>query len=153
MQELGIPFWALLIIAFALVMLFTDIGKAYTFSEMRLEITCQGVPAVGAVVKRRIRWQKELTDEFTADSSGVVVLPQVRERSIMQFTPSEFVASQVLVVQFSNQEFKIWINAKRRPQNNSELDGNPMTMKCELSDEQRLVTDFRNSFLTNCTWK
>lgn len=153
MQELGIPLWVLLIIAFALVMLFTDIGKAYTFSEMRLEITYQGVPAAGAVVKRRIRWQRERMDEFTADSYGLVVLPQVRERSIMQFIPTEFMASQVLSVQFSNREFKIWVNSKRQPKNNSELDGATLTLKCELSDDQRLVTDFQNSFLTNCTWK
>ncbi|TLM78968.1 DUF4198 domain-containing protein [Microbulbifer harenosus] len=152
MQEFGLPIWAIILIAIALLMLLTDIGKAYTFSEMRLEITYQGKPAAGAVVKRRIKWQRERLDEFFTDSNGVVVLPQVRERSVMQFFPSEFVASQALDVHFLDQEFNIWINSKRRPHKNSELDGKPINLKCELLNEGRLVRDFRAMLLTNCTW-
>lgn len=127
-----------------------DLGKACTFSEMQLEITHKGEPASGAKVWRRVKWQKERTDEYAADEQGKVVLPEILERSVMQLFPSEFVVSQALVVTYGDEEYKIWINSKRDPEKNSELDGSDIHLKCELTDERRLVTGYRNEFLTNC---
>lgn len=127
-----------------------DLGKACTFSEMQLEITHKGEPAVGATVWRRVKWQNERTDEYDADENGRVLLPEVLERSVMQLFPSEFVVSQALIVKYAGEEYKIWVNSKRNPEKNSELDGSDIRLKCELTDERRLVTDYRNEFLTSC---
>ncbi|QIL90755.1 hypothetical protein GNX18_14010 [Microbulbifer sp. SH-1] len=150
MQEFGLPIWAIILIAIALLMLLTDIGKAYTFSEMRLEITYQGKPAAGAIVKRRIKWQRERLDEFFTDSNGVVVLPQVRERSITQFFPSQFISSQLISVNFRNQNFEVWSYVKIQPDKNSEMGGYPLNLECELTRESKLDEEFDTLMITNC---
>ncbi|GAB2515061.1 DUF6795 domain-containing protein [Microbulbifer agarilyticus] len=127
-----------------------DVGKACTFSKMNLEITFNGKPAPDAKIWRRVKWQKERIDEFKTDEYGKITLPEVLQRSVTQFFPAEFVASQAVVVTFEDKEYEIWINSKRNPEANSELDGKDINLKCELTDESRLVTNYRYEFLTNC---
>ncbi|WP_143735563.1 DUF4198 domain-containing protein [Microbulbifer mangrovi] len=127
-----------------------DLGKACTFSQMQLEITYKGEPAPAAKVWRRVKWQKEKVDEFKTDEEGRVELPEIMERSVMQLLPSEFVVSQAIVVTYMDEEYKIWVNSKRSPEKNSELDGSDIHLKCELTDERRLVSDYESDFLTSC---
>ena len=152
MQDFGLPLWGWVLVVIALVLLFTDLGKAYTFSEMRLAITYQGTPAKDARVVRIVEWQRERVDEFRTDEHGVVTLPQVRERSIIQYFPAEFVTAQVVDVYFDNREFRIWLNSKRDPAENAELRGQPLDLRCELTDAERLVDADRMMLVTNCVW-
>ncbi|HEY8569130.1 DUF6795 domain-containing protein, partial [Microbulbifer sp.] len=130
-----------------------DIGKAYTFSGMNLKITHKGNPAANAKVTRIVEWQKEQVDEFTTDDSGIVTLPEVKERSLSQLLPVQFVAAQVVNVEFEGEEYEIWVNSKMSPEKNSELGGHPLDLECELTREPIAVEDFDTILVTSCHWK
>ncbi|TLM78969.1 DUF6795 domain-containing protein [Microbulbifer harenosus] len=129
-----------------------DIGKAYTFSGMNLKITHDGNPAANAKVTRIVEWQKEQVDEFTADEHGYVALPEVKERSLSQLLPVQFVVAQVVNVEFEGKEYEIWVNSKMSPDKNSELGGHPLDLKCELTREPVAIEDFDTILVTNCQW-
>ena len=129
-----------------------DAGKAWTFSEMKLQLTFNGSPAAGAKVVRTVEWHSPRTDEFVADEQGHVTLPEVRERSMTQLLPVEFVVAQDVKVYFNEQEYEIWINGKRNPDENSELGGKPLVLQCEITDELEDRRDFGTLLFTNCKW-
>ncbi|WP_407661774.1 DUF6795 domain-containing protein [Microbulbifer donghaiensis] len=56
------------------------------------------------------------------------------ESSITKLLPMEFISAQTIAVHHNDQEYKIWIYAKRQPKKNFELDGQPIKLTCELSD-------------------
>lgn len=133
-------------------MSFFNAGKACTFSEMSLALTYQGKPASGARVIRTVEWQKQHVDEFRADDMGKVVLPELNERSLTQLLPVEFVVAQAIHVHYQGQVFEIWINSKRKPEQNSELGGQPVKLRCELTDEPEVNREFDALMLTSCQW-
>lgn len=138
--------------SFGVGMSIFDAGKACVFSETKLELTYNGKPAIGANIWRRISWQKEVVDQFQADSEGKIELPAVYQRSITQLLPVEFVVSQVFKVNYEGQDFEIWINSKRDPADNSELGGAQLNLTCELTDEAELHEEFDTLLLTSCKW-
>ena len=130
-----------------------DVGKAYTFSEVKLKITHKGNPAANAKIVRTTEWQKEKIDEFIADENGYVELPEIKERSLSQLFPVQFVVAQVVSVEFQGEHYEIWVNSKMSPEKNSELGGNPLDLNCELTREPVPVEEFDTILVTNCLWK
>ncbi|MDP5210442.1 DUF6795 domain-containing protein [Microbulbifer sp. 2205BS26-8] len=131
-------------------MTFSNPLKACTFSEMNLRITLNGQPAAGAKVIRMVDWKTESVDSFMVDDSGKVHLPAKFESSITQALPVEFVSSQVINVQYMDQVYKIWVYAKRNPKENSELEGEPLNLSCELLDDPKTERVFNSLLKTSC---
>ncbi|WP_444929369.1 DUF6795 domain-containing protein [Microbulbifer sp. SSSA002] len=124
--------------------------KACTFSEMKIKLTLNGEPASGAEITRSIQWQKEWIDTFTSDEEGIAILPAKFSNSLTQVLPVEFVSAQKITVEYNDQSYKIWVYAKRHPEENSELDGKPFDLTCELSDELKLEEVFDSYLKTSC---
>lgn len=126
--------------------------KACIFSEMQLKLTLYGAPAVGAKITRSVNWKKEITDIFTADEKGFAKLPAMYSSSITQVLPVEFLSSQVIMVEYQGNDYKIWTYAKRDPGENSELGGQPFKLICEISDKPRTERAFNSILKTSCQW-
>lgn len=126
--------------------------KACIFSDMHINLTLDGKPASGAKVVRTVNWKNEITDTFTADEAGQVDLPAMYQSSITQALPVEFVSAQVIKVQYEDEEYKIWVYAKRDPAENVEFDGRPIQLTCELSEEPTTSRAFGSVVKTACKW-
>lgn len=87
-----------------------------------------------------------------ADKSGTVQLSAMYQSSITQILPVEFVSSQVISVQYQNQDYTIWVYAKRSPLRNSEMNGDALELFCELSDRAKTQTAFDSVVKTSCKW-
>jgi len=133
-------------------MAFLNSLKACTFSEMQINLTADGKPAAGAKVIRSVNWKEEIVDTFTADDSGQVKLPAMHQNSITQVMPVEFVSSQVIHVEYEGNDYKIWVYGKRDPGENSEMNGQPFDLSCELSDEPKIQRMFDSILKTSCTF-
>ncbi|WP_152450770.1 DUF6795 domain-containing protein [Microbulbifer sp. THAF38] len=131
-------------------MAFLNPLKACTFSEMKIKITLDGSPAAGAKITRSIDWKEEKTDIFTSDKEGNVLLPAEFESSITQVLPVEFISSQSINVEYENRSYLIWIYAKRNPAENFEMNGNPINLACELTDEPKTERKFKSALKTSC---
>ncbi|GAA5443482.1 hypothetical protein Misp06_01659 [Microbulbifer sp. NBRC 101763] len=131
-------------------MAFLNPLKACTFSEMKIRLTLNGEPAVGAKIIRTIDWKDEQIDLFTSDEDGNVDLPAKFENSFTQVLPVEFISSQSINVEYENNNYLIWIYAKRNPGENSEMNGDPINLSCELSDEPKTERKFKSAVKTSC---
>lgn len=129
-----------------------DIGKSCVFSEVNGTLLFNGKPAAGALVKRTVEYQRKESDETTADAEGRFSLPAMYHRSIVKFLPAEFVAAQTLRVVYEGQEYEIWVNTKRKHEENSELGGLPLNLTCEITSEEKLHEEFDTLLVTKCVW-
>lgn len=129
-----------------------DTGKACTFSAMSGVILKNGEPVKHALVKRETHWQNKVSDETTTDEKGYFEFPARFERSIAAVLPQEFVVGQSIFVTHESNEYKIWAGVKRKKYENSETDGDPIKLTCELEQEREAIFVKNQSFITQCKW-
>lgn len=130
-----------------------DAGKICTFSPVQAKLTLNGEPAVGAQVTRIAKLKDTKTEETTTNTNGEFSFPAVFEKSVKKLLPMEIVVSQQILVEYQGETYEIWANGKMNPDENSELDGQPLNLTCELTDELRTHRTSSSLILTNCTWE
>lgn len=123
-------------------MAFFNPGKTCVFSAVRAQLTMRGEPVKNATIIRRWEWKDTKEDRTKTDDNGFFELPAVFESSITRMLPIEIVIGQELFVVLDDEEKKFWANAKRSADENSELKGRPISLKCELTDPMKVLGSF-----------
>jgi len=129
------------------------VGKTCVFSEVKVNVTKNGLPLKNIQVIRRWEWNKLKEDTTTTDENGVFTFPPVFESSVSRFLPMELVIAQGLYIIENGEEKKIWSNSKREPEENAEFEGRPFVLNCELTNEMKIYRDFGSIMRTLCTWE
>jgi len=111
--------------------------KTCVFSSVKARLTLNGQPLKRATVIRRWEWQQAREDRTTTDDEGWFSFAPVFESSATRLLPIEFVVGQSLDVVVDGHEKSIWSFAKRKPEENAELKGKPIVMRCELTQEAK----------------
>ncbi|WP_410174038.1 DUF6795 domain-containing protein [Microbulbifer thermotolerans] len=70
--------------------------------------------------------------------------------SFAKIFPIEFVSSQLIKVIHNDNEYKIWVYAKRNPGENFGMNGESFNLSCELSDKLRTERMFDSILKTSC---
>ncbi len=130
-----------------------DAGKVCVFSQVKARLTMNGEPLANAKVIRRWEWQNLKEDSTITNNEGEFEFPAIFERSITRFFPSELVVGQALYVAVGGLEKKFWSHAKRKPEENSEFKGKPISLYCELTNEIKIDEEFGSAMLTLCIWE
>jgi len=130
-----------------------DIGKVCVFSEVKAQLLLDGEPVSGATVTRIWNWDKRESDSTVTDINGNFSFPAVHRRSVKPLLPLEITITQQLSTTLDGEDFILWRGAKRDGEEQSELDGAPFNLTCELTSEERLIDDYRSPILTLCTIK
>lgn len=130
-----------------------DAGKVCLFSKISGVITFNGDPVANALLTRTAALSKDRVDQTRTDENGYFELPAVFERTITKFLPQEFVAKQVIVVDYNNQQYDIWSGVKRTPEENAEARGKPIVVSCKLNQaELSLIEVNGGPIFSRCTW-
>lgn len=129
-----------------------DTGKVCLFSKISGVVTYKGKPAANALLTRTAGLSKDRFDKVRTDENGYFEMPAIFERTITKFLPQEFVAKQVIVVNYNDQKFDIWSGVKRTPEENSEARGKNLVVSCELTHEKNLKQVNNNPIISRCTW-
>ena len=129
-----------------------DAGKVCLFSKISGVVTLNGKPVVNAQLTRTASLSKNRTDTARTDENGYFEMPSVFERTITKFLPQEFVAKQVIEVNYDNHQYDIWSGVKRTPEENAESKGQPLQVSCELSSDKTLKQVNNNPIISRCTW-
>lgn len=135
------------------IMILVNPLKTCVFSKVSAQLTLNGEPLANVPVIRRWEWHKEHEDRTTTNASGYFLFPAVFELSLTRFLPMELVIGQGLYVVVDGEERQFWSNAKRHPEENSELRGRQMILLCELSNKEKVYRDFGSILSTVCTWR
>lgn len=130
-----------------------DIGKTCVFSEVKVQLTKEGVPLKNTKVIRRWEWNNLQEESTVTDENGYFEFPAVFEKSLSRLLPVELVIAQGLYVVEGAEEKKIWSNSKREPEENAEFQGDAINLICEITNELKIYKDFGSRMRTLCTWK
>lgn len=129
------------------------VGKTCVFSSVKARLIRDGEPLKNTRVIRRWEWNELKEDSTDTDAAGYFELPAVFEESLTRMLPIELVIAQGLYVVENGAETQIWSNSKREPGENAELEGRPMELVCEMTNETKIHRDFGSLLSTRCTWE
>jgi len=131
-----------------------DIGKICLFSDTVGQVVLNGEPIEGATIKRSVIWQnKTLEDTTVTDKSGNFHFNAKFTNSLSKFMPVEAVMTQNIVIQHNNNSYEAWKTNKRDFEENSELNGKPLNLICELSHESTVKEEGTQVIKGICQWK
>ncbi len=125
---------------------------ACTFSAISGHIYNHGKPIGNSRVIRTTDWQKKKIDETVTDENGYFEMPALYESSVANILPMEFVVSQTIDVVVDGEKFEFWSGVKRSKNENTEGQGRPPIVRCELSEKRKSIMFDRQIFMTKCTW-
>lgn len=131
----------------------TKTVNAVLFSPMEGKILIDGKVASGAVIRRNIKLQGNvfLDDEFQSNESGEFSLPEVKKQ--LELSPlNQFVVNQYIVVELNGESYEMWYMGKLDTEKFSELQGQPINLTCDLTDDMRKVETPAGLLMTSCKW-
>ncbi|WP_028225395.1 carboxypeptidase-like regulatory domain-containing protein [Paraburkholderia ferrariae] len=108
------------------------------FSEVHGTVLKDGKPVAGAEVVQKVVWSDN-EDEIPSqraitDPGGAFSFPAVERRSVLlHLLPHQPVVIQKIVIRYQGAEYEAWRHTKGSYEINSELDGRPLKLVCELS--------------------
>jgi len=109
----------------------------------------------GATVKRQTKYQSKTSVETTStDSNGLFHFDAKFTNSLAKFMPVETVITQNIIFEHDNKEYEGWKSVKRSTEENSELEGKPLDLMCELSKTESGVTENGSQVIIGiCEWQ
>lgn len=114
-------------------------GQLCLFSAVEGIVLSQGKPVSNAVLSRQFVWtwgKESGTDETRTNAAGEFTLPAIFRNSLTaSFLPHQPLIEQTLLIKHQNREYKAWMFDKMDYQENSELGGKPIFLRCSLETE------------------
>lgn len=108
------------------------------FSPVSGVVLKDGVPVEKAEVRQEITLfgEKLPVQRVLSDPSGRFHFAIVERRAgFSRIVPHEPVILQAIIITYAGKEYEAWVHTKNSYQVNSELDGHPLNLQCELSRE------------------
>ena len=127
--------------------------EAVLFSPLEGKITFNGKPAAGAKVKLWFAWQDKEGEFFyyNTDENGFFKIPG--HTTTYKETPlAQLVITQEIIVEHEGKPYEMWSMSKMDPSIFSELGGEPINLRCELTNDLTTVRGNHSLGGTACTW-
>ena len=125
----------------SLAMSFPNPTQTCVFSAVKARLALNGQPLKGVTVIRRWEWQKPREEVTETDEHGEFSFPAAFESSVTRLLPIELVVAQGLYVEINGKEKKFWSNLKRDPKENTEYNGQPISLVCELTGDMKTTRE------------
>ncbi|WP_193165764.1 DUF6795 domain-containing protein [Microbulbifer hainanensis] len=131
-----------------------DTRNAFLFSPSKIKITQNGETFKNLKVIRRWEWKDGLEEDSSyTDEHGFVEFDGIRDPGISQILPIQFFVAQQLAIVINGDEEILWENAKMSPAKNSELDGQPLILNCDINEKEKTYRIGGSDLYTRCRWK
>lgn len=123
------------------------------FPPMEGRMTYEGKPAKNAKIVVHVFWKDEIgeKEDFYANENGEFNIP-IKKVKVRIPPLSEFVVTQQISVFFQEEEFVVWSKATLGTDEYGGLGGNPVNVRCELTEKREKQEDFDGLFSTSCRW-
>lgn len=137
------PSMAFVVIACALFLTTADeanaMGKMCLFSAVKGVVLFHGKPVQGAIIERSYKWawkDQSGSDSATSDAQGAFFLPVIWGRSLLgSLLPHEPFVRQTILINYGGRSYEAWLSDKRGYEQNDELEGRPISLRCRLEAE------------------
>ncbi|HET7332958.1 DUF6795 domain-containing protein [Dyella sp.] len=112
--------------------------RVVLFSEVHGTVLKDGKPVEGAELIQKVLWseneEKNPEQRAVTDAKGVFGFPKIeRSAGLLRMIPAQPMMLQTIVIRYQGVEYIAWRYGKGSYDNNSELDGRPMNLVCELT--------------------
>lgn len=121
------------------VMQGTAMAKMVLFSAVQGRVLLAGKPVAGATLERSFHWawkSEDGSDSTSTNAAGEFSLPVIERSSFLgSLLPHEPVIKQSILIQHGGKSYKAWMSFKRDYDSNSENQGKPIKVTCNLDAE------------------
>ena len=115
----------------------------YLFSAVEGTVVLDGKPVSGASVTRRYLWHwkdKKESARVTTGANGTFSFAEVTGSSFLGgWLPHQPLVEQEILIAHEGKEYKAWVHAKGDYEPNSENEGRPLRMYCELRTPEKVT--------------
>lgn len=108
------------------------------FSEVHGTVLKDGKPVAGAELVQKVVWSDDENEiapqRAVTDEKGAFWFPAIeRSAGVRRMIPSQPMMLQKIVIHYQGVEYIAWRHGKDSYDANTELDGRPLKLVCELS--------------------
>lgn len=123
------------------------------FSPLEGKLTVEGKPATGARIDLWIKWkdQEGETFSYTADNEGNFSIPE-HKAAYKQKALVQLVVVQKVHVNYNDKDYIVWNLSKMNKDRFSELGGEPINVRCEITNELETIRTNGSLGGIACTW-
>lgn len=113
-------------------------SRLVLFSEVHGTVLKEGQPVAGAELLQKVVWsdeeEKNRTQHMVTDSNGVFGFPAIESNAgLLRLIPAQPTIQQTIVIRYQGVEYVAWLHGKGSYHTNTELDGRPIKLICELT--------------------
>ncbi|GGA38510.1 hypothetical protein GCM10010981_29670 [Dyella nitratireducens] len=111
------------------------------FSEVHGTVLKDGQPVQGAELVEKAEWSENDADNPTqhtvTDEKGRFSFQQLERKRgfIHRWLPTQPVVNQTITIKYQGVEYEAWMHGKLTYEANTELDGRPLNLVCELTHQ------------------
>lgn len=114
-------------------------GTMCLFSEVRGVVLQHGKPVQGATIEQEFQWawkSEEGRKAVVTDGEGKFYFPAITRSSFFgSLLPHEPMIRQTILIKYAGKTHKAWMFDKGNYDENGELKGKPIALRCELDAE------------------
>lgn len=108
------------------------------FSEVHGTVLKDGKPVEGAELIEKVVWsdnENEIPPQrAVTDAKGVFSFPAIeRKAGLLRLIPAQPTIQQTITIKYQGVEYTAWLHGKGSYNANTELDGKPINLVCELT--------------------
>ena len=114
------------------------LGEYILFSAVNGRLMNGDQPVAGATVSQtaKLGSTDAITQTTTTEADGSFSFPSItRRKGFSSFLPQQFAAGQSMTINADGKSYEGWVYTKLEPTENSENDGQPVSMVCDISKE------------------
>jgi hypothetical protein len=108
------------------------------FSEVHGTVLKDGKPVAGAELVQKVVWsddENEIPSQHTVtDEAGAFSFPAIEHRAgVLRMIPAQPIMLQKILIRYQGAEYIAWQHGKTSYNANTEVDGRPIRLVCELT--------------------
>jgi hypothetical protein len=115
-------------------------SRLVLFSEVTGTVLKDGKPVAGAEILQQVDWSddtdKNPRNRTVTDKNGAFAFPAVEHSAgLARLVPAQPVILQKLLIRYDGVEYEGWLHSKSDYDANSELEGRPLRLVCDLATQ------------------
>jgi hypothetical protein len=110
------------------------------FSEVHGTVLRAGKPVAGAELVQKVVWSDDAaqnpTQHTVTDKDGAFTFPAIeRNAGLLRLIPAQPTIQQTILIRYQGAEYVGWLHGKTSYNANTELEGRPFRLVCELTHQ------------------